>query len=77
MKLWVCTLTSTHPRLPGACELGKLSCKLSLFNSHELSSSFDQDMKVKKTLIKTIASQLLSTLILIYPGHYTYFQLKL
>jgi hypothetical protein len=52
--------------LTGGWELRKLSCKLSLLNSHQLScnscSRFDRDMRVEKTLIQTLASQLSSTL---------------
>ena len=36
------TLINFHPRLTGAWELRELSCKLSLLNSHQLSSSFDR-----------------------------------
>ena len=71
-------------RLTGTCELRKLSCKLSLLNSHatlvlvwpghaswenshtnsclstlmQLLFSFDRDMRVEKTLIQSLASQL-------------------
>jgi hypothetical protein len=44
-------------RLTGTCELRKLSCKLSLLNSHQLLFSFDRDMRVEKTLMQTLACQ--------------------
>ena len=58
-------------------ELRKLSLKLSLLNSHatlmQLLFSFDQDMRVEKTLMQTLASQLScnshATLVLVWPGH--------
>ena len=74
-------------RLTGAQELRKLSCKLALLNSHQLSCnscsrltearelrklfsstlmqllfSFDRGMRVEKTLMQTLASQVSSTL---------------
>ena len=80
-------------RLTRAWELRKLSCKLSLLNSHatlvlvwpgheswenshanscfstlmQLLFSFDQGMRVEKTLMQTLASQLSWTLILVWP----------
>ena len=75
------TLINSHANscshLTGAWELRKLSCKLSLLNSHQLSCkllfSFDRAMRVEKTLMQTLASQLSSTLmqtlVLIWPGH--------
>ena len=63
------TLIYSHPRLTGAWELRELLCKLSLLNSHLLSSSFDQRMRVETTLVQTLASQLSSTLILVWPAH--------
>ena len=63
------TLINSHPRLTSASELRELSCKLSLLNSHILSSSFDQRMRVERTLVQTLASQLTSTLILVRPAH--------
>ncbi len=56
------TLVYSLPRLTGAWELRELSCKLSLLNSHLLSSSFDRRMRVERTLVQTLASQLSSTL---------------
>jgi hypothetical protein len=47
-----------HPRLTGALELTELSCKLSLLNLHQLSSSFDWRIRVDRTLVQTLASQL-------------------
>jgi hypothetical protein len=44
-------------RLTGTCELRKLSCKLSLLNSHQLLFSFDRNMRVEKTLMQTLACQ--------------------
>jgi hypothetical protein len=48
--------------LTGAWELRKLSCKLSLLNSHATLVLVDRGMRVEKTLIQTLASQLSSTL---------------
>ncbi len=56
------TLIYSHPRLTGASELRELSCKLSLLNSHLLSSSFDRRIRVERTLVQTLPSQLSSTL---------------
>jgi hypothetical protein len=46
--------------LTGAWELRKLSCKLSLLNSHlmQLLLSCDRGIRVEKTLMQTLASQL-------------------
>ena len=53
-------------RLTRTSELRKLSYKLSLVNSHQLSSlfTFDQDMKIEKTLIQTIVCHKLMQLLL-------------
>ncbi len=63
------TLIYSHPRLTGAWELKELSRKLSLLNSHLLSSSFDWRMRVQRTLVQTLASELSSTLILVWLAH--------
>ena len=63
------TLIYSHPRLTGASELRELSCKLSLLNSHLLSSSFDWRIRVERTLVQTLASQLSSTLIFVWLAH--------
>ena len=70
------TLINSHATLvlaglTGTRELRKLSCKLSLVNTHQLSCNscsrrFDRDTRVEKILMQTLACQLLSNLMQLF-----------